>query len=543
MGVFSITLVGAISLAMCAGTFQPAESSILKLGNILSLMSQTDKIYQMGQIDFSMLFTNNEIDQKKIEYFFGELGIGSLLVVPYKQNFYPATFYRSLMIQIQNVTKTFNRPPVITGIDSVHGANYIKGAVIFPQPINIASTWEPSNARSAAMFGTKETVAAGINWLFSPIIGLGIQPLWSRMYETFGEDPYLVGVFATAMVDGIQSNGAAACGKHFVGYSAPRTGHDRSPSWIPVRHLYQYFMRPWREVINNVRPMTIMESYTEYDGVPNISNRNSLETMLRQDLGYDGMLVTDYQEIENLIGFHKVAIDNNEAVKLVLLETSVDMSMMPFNTEGWMNGVRASLDENPIQDAVKDRVNRSVMRILRLKDDLRMFDTELTEDNVELKNIGSKGRRAVALNIARDSIVLAKNTVNTLPLPTPTWRKKWKVHVTGPTSNSIRYQSGGWTVEWQGATSDDQFQYGQTVLQAAKEKTGWEITSSCGVNIMGDPCDGDSTETANQQRSAADYIFVCIGEENYTGEYSTFCNLLLVSMVLSAVSNPFHMLS
>jgi beta-glucosidase len=279
--------------------------------------------------------------------------------------------------------------------------------------------------------------------------------------------------------------------------------------------------------------MTIMESYTEYDGVPNMANRNSLETMLRQDLGFDGMLVTDYQEIENLIGFHKVAIDINEAVKLALLETSVDMSMLPFNIEGWVNGVRTSLSDDMIEDAVKDRIDRSVMRILRLKDELDMFDTDLTEGIDEFKNIWNMSTRAVALNIARDSIVLTKNTDKTLPLPKSRRRKKLKIHVTGPTSNSIRYQSGGWTVEWQGASSDEQFTYGQTVLQATTEKTKWQVTSSCGVNIVGDPCDGNITETANQQRSAADYIFVCIGEENYTGE----CPLLASSLSL-AVSNP-----
>ena len=519
MKLFSVAAT-AVWWAVITASFQLANStSQTHLERSLSSMSRTQKIFQMAQIDISMLFTNNEIDQKKIEHFFGELGIGSLLVTPYQENYFTADFYRSLMIQIQNVTKTYNNPPVIAGIDSVHGANYIKGAAIFPQPINIASTWEKNYARSAGMFAAKETVAAGINWLFSPIVGLGIEPLWARMYETFGEDPHLVGIFAAEMVKGIQASGAAACGKHFVGYSAPRTGHDRSPSWIPVRHLYQYFVRPWREVIKNGKPMTIMESYTEYDGVPNIANRDSLVTLLRQDLGFDGVLVTDYQEIENLVGFHKVAIDINEAVKLTLTETSVDMSMIPFYLDGWMNGVVASLNDDSIQD---DRIDRSLMRILSLKEDLGMFTNELSEASDEIKNIGSSSRREVALEMARDSIVLTKNIEETLPLP----KKKLKIHVTGPISNSIRYQTGGWTVQWQGAPSDEFFQYGQTVLQAANERSNWEVTSSCGVNIMGDPCDGDSAEIANQERNAADYIIVCIGEENYTGETS-FCILFL----------------
>eukprot|EP01083_Nonionella_stella_P244022 849773_1 len=190
------------------------------------------------------------------------------------------------------------------------------------------------------------------------------------------------------MVNGIQENGkSAACGKHFVGYSSPRNGHDRSPSWIPVHHLYQYFVRPWKRVIEKANLMTVMESYTEYDGVPNVANKNSLQTLLRQDLDFDGVLVTDYHEIENLIDFHKVAIDNNEAVGLTLSEGSVDMNMIPFNTQGWENGVM-NLNEGKMQGHLEERINRSVRRILELKRDLKMFDTDLFEESSDLEKVG-----------------------------------------------------------------------------------------------------------------------------------------------------------
>lgn len=490
------------------------ELSKTQLESILNGMSVSDKINHMAQIDFSMLFTNDKIDFEKIKYYFGELGIGSLLIVPYKQEYLTASAYRSIMLAIQNATKTYNRPPVIAGIDSVHGANYINGATIFPQPINIACTWDENNAKSVASFGAKETLAAGIPWMFSPIVGLGIYPSWSRMYETFGEDPYLVGIFARAMVEGIQQSGVAACAKHFVGYSAPRDGHDRSPSWIPTRHLYQYFVRPWREVIGHGNVLTIMESYTEYDGVPNVANRNSLVTLLRQDLGFDGVLITDYQEIENLIGFHKVALDYDEAVKMTLMEGSVDMNMIPFNVDGWSNSVKHNFEDAAIHDVVRKRIDDSVLRILQLKNNLGMFHTDLKEDDLEIGKVGSKGRRDVALDIARESIVLTKNDDGTLPLHNSN-HKKLKVHVTGPTCDSLGYQSGGWTIAWQGA-SDYFFEYGQTVLGAATHQSQWDVTSSCGVNIMGDSCDGDNQDIANEQRLGADYIIVCIGEENYT---------------------------
>jgi beta-glucosidase len=258
-----------------------------------------------------------------------------------------------------------------------------------------------------------------------------------------------------------------------------------------------------------------MESYTEYDGIPNVANRNSLETLLRQDLDFDGMLVTDYQEIENLFGFHKVALNYEDAVKMTLMEGSVDMSMIPFNIEGWSSSVKNNFDNLSIRDAVEKRINQSVMRILRLKNKLGMFDSELLEKNEEIEKIGSNGRRSVALDIARESIVLAKNDGGALPVHNSN-RKKWKVHVTGPTSDSLSYQSGGWTIQWQGA-ADNFFQYGQTVLDAAKGQSQWDITSSCGVSIMGDPCSRDNEEIIDLQLLAAEYVIVCIGEENYTG--------------------------
>ena len=513
-----------VSIRLLHLTFADHDVDVdVDIPKIISSMSLKQKINQMAQIDFSILFTDNKLDEQKIKKYFGEDGIGSLLVVPVQDNYFNASEYLSAMKSVQRVAKLYGHPPVIAGIDSVHGANYIKGSVLFPQQLNIASTFEPSYARYAGEIAARDTLAAGINWLFSPIIGLGIEPLWSRMYETFGEDPLVVGEFATEMVNGIQENGkSAACGKHFVGYSSPRNGHDRSPSWIPVRHLYQYFVRPWKRVIEKANLMTVMESYTEYDGVPNVANKNSLQTLLRQDLDFDGVLVTDYHEIENLIDFHKVAIDNNEAVGLTLSEGSVDMNMIPFNTQGWENGVMTNLNEGKMQGHLEERINRSVRRILELKRDLKMFDTDLFEESSDLEKVGDPQVRETALQVARDSIVLAKNDNNVLPIRVIGGQDNSinvNVHVTGPTSNSIKYQSGGWTIFWQGANSDEDFTYGKTLVDAANDFNGWDVTSSCGVDIMGNMCDDSNESVANDQKADADYIIVCIGEESYTGMF------------------------
>ena len=521
-----------------------------------SSMTLLDKIAQMAQIDIHLLITtNNEIDDEKIELYFGKYGIGSLLITPLSPSSYLTTSeYRSIIIKIQNTTNVYNRPPVLVGIDSVHGANYIKNAIITPQQINIASTWNVTNAYSAGYIAGRDTRYAGIGWIFSPILGLGMESFWSRIYETFGEDPLIVGEMGKAMVRGIQyfnedttivPSRSAACAKHFIGYSAPRTGHDRSPSWIPRRHLYQYFVKPWRDVLSNnhaydgSQVYTVMESYTEYNGVPNVDNKESLQHLLREKLQFDGLLITDYQEVENLVSWHKTAKDITEAVKSTLTEGSVDMSMIPFDFYGWRDNVLKAMGldpnhlDNEEQINTKDknnmyapfpqypirvdvaRIDESVSRILDLKEKLHMFNENIVHhiDENLLLEVGSEEDRNAVLEMARESIILTKNDNNTLPIIAKS--KNIKVHVTGPTSNSIRSQSGGWTIQWQGSTNDNIFSYGTTVLDAARNIPDWDVSSSCGVDILGNEC-SDETNMDIHQVDDSDYVIVCVGEEAYT---------------------------
>lgn len=482
----------------------------------IDAMTVREKIYQMAQIDISLLFKNDQIDHDKIEYYFGTLGVGSLLVVPF-QKYREASEYRSIIAAIRNVTIAYGRPPVLVGIDSVHGANYIKNAVFLPQQLNIAATWNKEYSKYAGMIAARDTRAAGIPWIFSPIVGLGIQPLWPRMFETFGEDPYVVSTMSAAMIEGIQSldenedavpRKSAACAKHFVGYSSPRTGHDRSPSWLPVRHLYQYFVPPWRRAIRDSNVMTVMESYTEYDGVPNVANRDSLRHLLREQLGFNGVLVTDYHEIENLVEFHHTAENNDEAISLSLSNGSVDISMIPFNLDGWVEGASNFVK---MDTSYVDRIDESVRRIMNLKKELGLFEETFKLTDMNLQKIGSEDDHIIAARMARESIVLAKNHDDVLPLPLS---EGLKVHITGPTSDSIRYQTGGWSINWQGAFADDEFEYGSTVKSASLDFSIWNVSHSCGVDILGNSCDEDESSIA--ARNEADYIIICVGEENYT---------------------------
>lgn len=540
------------------------SSSSERVKRWLSKMSLEDKIGQMSQLDLALLMVDGpdgkkQVSQEKLEYYFGELGIGSLL-----NNFAgehrPAQDFREIMIRIQDITRKHKRPPVIWGLDSIHGANYVDGAVMSPQPINLAATFNTTTAFRAGQLASRDTRAAGISWLFSPLLGLALEPNWSRVYETFGEDPKVVGDMAAAMIRGIQQPGegvpsrASACAKHFVGYSKPLHGHDRSPSWIPTRHLYQYFVPPWREALSSPdqKAMTVMESYTETDGVPNVANQQTLRKLLRQQLGFDGVLVTDYSEILNLHAWHHIASSDAEATVHALREGSVDMSMIPLDMDGFRTAVTTGVHKKSLTMA---RINESVERVLNLKEQLGMMDETLTMDDVNLDLVG-QGREE-ALDMAQQSIVLVQNHNQTLPLDL---REAIKIHVTGPTSQSLRYQSGGWTGQWQGAPSDDEwFSYGTTVVEAlGNTSSTWHVTVSCGVDILGNECNDDenksgwsdssgivdsiehwigigdsdddsSIERAAEQASHADYVVVCVGEEAYTEKPGDIRSLALPS--------------
>jgi len=507
---------------------KPGEDRVEK---ILRGMSIEDKIGQMAQVDIRILVepdpnskttTKLHINQTALHYYIGELGIGSVLNtvndVPWK-----ARDYRHVATQIQDCAHDYSRPPVIWGLDSIHGANFVHDAILTPQPINIAASFNTTVAYQAGQLASRDTRAAGLHWLFSPLLGLALQPRWSRVYETFGEDPYTVGIMASSMVQGIQRperanstaipSRAAACAKHFVGYSQPENGHDRSPAWIPTRHLYQYFVPPWTKVIAGGNVMTVMESYSETDGVPMASNPEALNYLLRQRLDFDRVLVTDFAEMRHLASWHHVAENDTMAVQHSLRETSIDMSMIPYEAELFREGVLEGIKSQAIP---ADRIHDSAKRVLQLKQQLFMFDEKLTMDDPNLDLVGSD--EALGLDMAQQSIVLTKNDNSLLPLD---GNKSLKIHITGPTSDSRVYQSGGWTYQWQGAPDESWFTYGSTVAKAFNSSSststnGWEVTHTCGVDILGHECEPHSIDNAVQAAKSADFVVVCVGEEAYS---------------------------
>lgn len=284
-------------------------------------------------------------------------------------------------------------PPLVFGLDSVHGAIYVEGATVFPHQINCAATFNVEATQEMGRITAKDTKAAGISWVFAPILGIAVQPAWSRVMETFGEDPHLASAMGAAIITGMQGGedgvaggdlsspqAAAACAKHFIAYSDSEDGHDRAPTVVPDRLLQNYF-RPSFQAAFDAGCRTAMNAYTDINGEPMASSRKYLQELIRDEMGWNGMLVTDWSEIRNQYDWHKVVATPEDAVKVSMQETSIDMSMVPttnrkdgevtsaatsFNTA--MRGLVAS-GELPMQ-----RVDVGAGRVLQLKEDLGLLD-------------------------------------------------------------------------------------------------------------------------------------------------------------------------
>ena len=312
----------------------------------LSRMSAADKIGQMTQLDISMVLADGcplRIDDAKLRRQLRVHRLGSLLNSPFSGtdprcglSGWNATDWRAAVEHIQTAAADEGLPPLIYGIDSVHGASYCRGATLLPQQLGLAASFDESLAAASGWLTGKDSRAAATPWMFAPILGVATHPLWPRVYETFGEDPLLVARMGAAVVEGMQRRGgegeiparAAACMKHFVGYSAPRNGHDREGAWLSRRELEQTYLPPFQAAVD-AGVQSAMESYQEVNGEPVVGSAALLQGLLRERLGFEGLLVTDWHEVGNLHDFHRVARSPEEAVLLAIGgSSSLDMSMV-----------------------------------------------------------------------------------------------------------------------------------------------------------------------------------------------------------------------
>ncbi|RLN94310.1 hypothetical protein BBJ28_00003832 [Nothophytophthora sp. Chile5] len=466
---------------------------------------------QMTQINIGQVINSDYSLNEDSVRTYAQMNVGSYLNTPWGSEVdgkwgWNATEWRAIVTRIQEITMEENDGhPMVYGLDSVHGAIYVAGAVIFGQEINGGASFNPDLVYEMGRITGRDTEAAGIPWIFGPILDLSQNPLWSRTYETFSEDPYLVSVMGDAIIRGLQSNNqTAACMKHFVGYSKTPTGHDRDGVTMSDFDLLNYFVKPYQAGIA-AGALSSMENYISINGIPVVANSKILDDLVRNDLDYDGVVVTDWAEINNLKDWHRVVDTYDEAVRMSLTRTALDMSMVPYDTE-FITYATEMLQNFP---EYEDRLRESAKRVIKMKLKLGLYETPVPGADYELM-VGNDDDVAVALDLARESIVLLKNDDDILPLVNGS-----SVFLTGHSADNVGYQCGGWSVAWQGYSGNEMFPHGVSVKQGLENVIGNDsFTYFNGLNADGSYT-AEDLATAVELASQNEYTIAVIGEHTY----------------------------
>ncbi|OOG68728.1 glycoside hydrolase family 3 N-terminal domain-containing protein [Flavobacterium sp. A45] len=512
----------------------------VKVSELLSKMSVEEKIGQMTQItvtNFEQKGNPGVIDAEKLKEGIQTYHIGSILNVP-NPGAPTVAKWKEVMTTISNeANKTRLKIPVLYGIDAIHGASYTAGATLFPQQIGLAATFNPNLVKRGAEISAYETRASSIPWVFSPDLDFPRNPAWSRIWESFGEDPYLSSRMAVALVDGFENNSfgskyqVASCMKHYLGYGSTTTGKDRTPSIIPERILRQYDLTIYEAAIK-AGAKSVMVSSGEINGTPVHASKHLLTDILKNELGFSGVVVTDWKDIIYLYTRHKVAETNRDAVRIAVM-AGIDMSMVPEDFSFYTD----LLDLVNKGEVPMSRIDDAVSRILRMKYELNLFENSVANAK-DYPKFGSPEHIQEAYNTAAESITLLKNKDAVLPL-----NKSEKILVTGPTSNSMKYLNGGWSYTWQGENSDvyaaDKF----TILEAFQNKLGKEnVLYTSGADFAKE--DDAEIEKAVALAKQASKIVLCLGEKNYTETPGDISNLFMsdsqikLALALAKLNKP-----
>jgi beta-glucosidase len=483
--------------------------------SLLGQMTLEEKIGQMTQIDFSVVSAENgqdlddPIDHAKLAEAVLNRHVGSILNTPTTPNnkAQPIEKWRRMTQAIRDLaSQTRLKIPVIYGIDAIHGATYTQNSVLFPQAISMAATFNPELSFKAGEITAREVKASGLDWNFSPVMDIGRQPLWPRLWETYGEDVYLSKVMGEAYIKGHQGDDMATadkaptCLKHYVGYSYPLNGKDRSPAWIGERALREYFLPGFDAGVKAGAP-TVMINSAEVDGIPGHANYQYLTTILRGEMGFKGFTVSDWEDIIRLYTRDKLAASPREAVKMAVM-AGVDMSMVPFDYSFY----DLLLDLAKTGDVPMTRIDEAVSRILRVKIQSGLFQRKEPALAVA-GHFATEQARAINLQAAQEAIILAKNQNQILPL-----KKTANILVTGPTANLLSVMNGGWTITWQGATEELYPKDKLTLLQAIRQKTSGQVTYVGGQQFS----DEINIEQAVTQARQHDVVILALGEKTYT---------------------------
>jgi beta-glucosidase len=502
-----------------------------RVEDLLKRMTLSEKIGQMTQINVDLINLDADnyayIDSAKVRESIRNYHIGSYLngFAIDSQDWY--NFIHTL--QSINLQESRLGIPLLYGIDHMHGASYLKGATIFPHNFNIGNTFNVEYAHLTGKITALESAGIGHNWNFAPVLDIGRDPRWARFYETYGEDPLVASRMGAAYVKGIQDDAdvgpykVAATAKHFIGYSTPTSGWDRSPALIPMQNLHE-FHRPSFQAAIDAGIKTVMINSGEVNGIPVHASYEILTTLLREEMGFDGVALTDWADIIKLTGYdqvgyqqehyHRSAHDEKEATKMAIL-AGIDVSMTPMSYN-FVQYMHELVEEGHIS---VERVDESVRRVLRLKFELGLFEAPLpTLEYVH--HVNSKEHQMAALNAATESIVLLENSNNILPLN----NNLKSILVIGEKADSRRALNGGWTMEWQGGNENHYPTSMPTIIEALKAEY-----PDAAVTFLKESDINESTtpESLVNELGEYDVVIGVVGEMPYTEFLGNINNLEL----------------
>ncbi len=492
-----------------------------RVDDLMERMTLEEKIGQMMQIDISQINTDGahavELDPEKAREAMANYHIGSFL------NGFADTPQRwhDFSMELQEIVFEESRLdiPVIYGIDHMHGASYLLESTIFPHNMNLANSFNKDMARTMGEITVRESAHLGHHWNFAPVQDIGREPRWARFYETFGEDPYVASELGRAYTAGLEEESSvepyrmAATAKHFIGYSTPYSGWDRSPVDISDQTLQEIHRPPFQAVIDE-GIKTVMLNSGELNGVPVHASKPIIQDLLRDEMGFEGVVLTDWADIIKLstldeVGYqqehyHHAAKDEKEATYLAI-KAGVDVSMTPQSFD-FFYYMKELVEEGRISE---ERIDESVERVLRLKFELGLFENPYpTTEYFDL--VGHEDHKEKALQSARESLVLLENENDLLPLH---HNDVDDILVVGPRADSKRDLSGGWTLEWQGGPEEMYPDDIHTIYSGIRDEFSDAQVSL--VDSIG-PVGSDNYDEFINSAENADVIIMALGEEPYT---------------------------
>ena len=502
----------------------------------LKKITLEEKIGQMCEItidvvsDFEASKKNGfTLNPAMLDTVIGKYKVGSLLNVPLSVAQKKEKWAEAIK-QIQDLSMKEIGIPCIYGVDQIHGTTYTLDGTMFPQGINMGAAFNRELTEKAAAISAYETKAGCIPWTYAPVVDLGRDPRWSRMWENYGEDCYVNAEMGKASVRGFQGSdpnhigeyNVAACMKHYMGYGVPVSGKDRTPSSISRSDMREKHFAPFLAAVR-AGALSVMVNSGVDNGMPFHANRELLTEWLKEDLNWDGMIVTDWADINNLCTRDHIAATKKEAVKIAI-NAGIDMSMVPYEVS-FCDYLKELVQEGEVP---MSRIDDAVARVLRLKYRLGLFENPYW-DIKKYNKFGSEEFARVALQAAEESEVLLKNEGNILPLA-----KGTKILLAGPNANSMRCLNGGWSYSWQGHLADQCAGAYNTIYESLCNKYGKEnIIYEPGVTYA--PYKNDNWWEENQPEieksvaaaSRADVIIACIGENSYCETPGNLTNLTM----------------